>query len=134
MPTVYASIWLIPDDDKYLAKRTGCEMSTQTSMIFGQNKPDAGIQTNLFTVSSLHQAQVSIFVANQGEEYDRFTIALVPNSVSVQPENYLAYNTPLIGNGVIAFSGIYINEGDQVLVSSTEGNCSFTATGMDFGP
>ena len=104
----------------------------QTSKIFGQNKPDAGINTNLFTVSAGHSAQISIFVANQFTDYDYFTIALVPSSESQQPENYLAYETPLSANGIFAFSGIYLNDGDKVFVSTRLGNCSFTATGIDF--
>jgi hypothetical protein len=104
----------------------------QTPKIFGQEKPDANINTNLFTVATGHQAQISIFIANQFNDYDRFTIALVPNATSQQPENYLAFATPLSGNGVLAFSGIYLNAGDKVFVSSEGGNCSFTATGIDF--
>jgi hypothetical protein len=102
--------------------------------ILGQNKPTAMIDTNLFTVATGHQAQVSIFVANQGDDYDRFTIALVPSGQSEQPENYLAYNTPLVANGVLAFSGIYLNSEDRVQVSTLLGQCSFTATGVDFTP
>jgi len=103
----------------------------QTPKIFGQNKPDPMIDTNLFTVSISHQAQTSIFVSNQSGDYDRFTIALVPYSQSEQPENYLAYHTPLPAHGVIAFSGIYLNSGDRVQVSTELGQCSFTATGLD---
>lgn len=104
----------------------------QVSRIFGQSKPDALINTNLFTVDSGHSVQVSIFVANQFNDYDFFTIALVPASESQQPENYLAYETPLSANGVFAFSGIFLNDGDKVFVSTRLGYCSFTATGIDF--
>ena len=105
---------------------------TDTPKIFGQQKPDALINTNLFTVTTSHSAQISIFVSNQNNDYDRFTIALIPFSQSQQPENYLAYATPISANGVLAFSGIYLNSGDQVWVQSQAGNCSFTATGIDF--
>lgn len=103
-----------------------------TPQIFGQQKPDALINTNLFTVTLGMSAQISIFVANQNNDYDRFTIALIPYSQSEQPENYLAYATPLSANGVLAFSGIYLNGGDQVWVQTQNGNCSFTATGIEF--
>lgn len=109
-------------------------MSTQTLRIFGQNKPDANLSTNLFTVSGSNQVQISIFIANQGEDYDRFYVALIPASTSEQPENFIAYGTPLYGGGVLAFSGIYLNSGDMVWVKSELGNTSFTATGVDFGP
>ena len=103
----------------------------QSPKIFGQQKPDANIDTNLFTVATSHSAQISIFVANQSNDYDTFTVALVPYSQSEQAENYLAYNTPLVAHGVIAFSGIYLSAGDRVQVSTTLGQCSFTATGLD---
>ena len=106
----------------------------QTLKIFGQNKPDAGFNTNLFTVTINNQAQVSIFVANQSNVYDRFTIALIPEDQSEQPENYIAYNTYLYPNGIFAFSGLYFNSGDRVQISSENGNCSFTATGIEFLP
>ena len=105
---------------------------TDTPMIFGQNKPVKLIDTNLFTVATGHQAQVSIFVANQDVDYDQFTIALIPFDESEQVQNYLAYNTQIIGNGILSFSGIYLNSGDMVKVSTQLGQCSFTATGIDF--
>jgi len=104
---------------------------SQIPKIFGQNKPDALVDTNLFTVATGHQAQISIFVCNQIDGYDYFTIALVPYSQSEQTENYLAYNTPLVNHGILAFSGIYLNSGDRVQVSTRLGQCSFTATGLD---
>jgi len=102
--------------------------------ILGQNKPVAHIDTNLFTVATGHQAQISIFIANQSDDFDRFTIALVPANQSEQPENYIAYRSLLVANGVLAFSGLYLNSEDRVQVISENGNCSFTATGIDFVP
>jgi len=107
---------------------------TSTPMIFGQNIPAAMTDTNLFTVAAGHQAQLTIYVANQAPAYDRFTIALVPFNTSEQPENYLAYETPIVSNGILAFSGLYLNSGDRVQVSTNNGSCSFTATGIDFSP
>lgn len=103
-----------------------------TPKIFGQQKPTLLVNTNLFTVTVGRTAQISIFVANQSNNYDRFTIALVPFNTSQQVENYIAFSTPLSSNGVIAFSGIFLNSGDQVWVSTELGQCSFTATGIEF--
>lgn len=103
----------------------------QTPIIFGQNKPIASQDTNLFTVTSSHQAQFSIFVANQGTAVDYFTIALVPNGQSLQTKNYIAFSTPIPGNGVVSYGSISMGAGDQVRISSSLGQCSFTATGLD---
>lgn len=104
----------------------------QTLKIFGQNKPDPNVDTNLFTVGNTNQAQISIFICNQSNDWDRFSISLVPANQSEQLENFLAYNTLISKNAVMAFSGIYLNAGDRVQVYSNGGNCSFTATGIDF--
>lgn len=108
-------------------------MSTTIPSILGQTRPSANIDTNLFTVGITEQAQFSLFVCNLSPQVDYFTIALVPNGAPILPENagtYIAYNTPLIGNGVFAASGLYLNSGDQVRVTSANGNCSVTATGV----
>lgn len=109
-------------------------MPLTTPRILGQNKPDAGVDTNLFTVPAGKQVQFSLFVCNQGSEIDRFTIALIPAGEAEIPSQYIAYDTPLIGNGVFAASGLYMNGNDQVKVMSMNGNFSFTATGMLIDP
>lgn len=109
-------------------------MPSTTPRILGQNKPDALVNTNLFTVTAGKQAQFSLFVCNQGAAIDRFTIALIPAGEAELPSSYIAYNTPLIGNGVFAASGIYLNGNDQVKVTSQLGQVSFTATGIEINP
>ena len=108
-------------------------MSNTIPSILGQSKPAANVDTNLFTVPYGTQAQFSLFVCNQSPVVDYFTIALVQYGTPTSPENpsnYIAYNTPLIGNGVFAASGLYLNMGDQVRITSAGGNCSVTATGV----
>ena len=108
-------------------------MSTTIPSIIGQNYPAAGVDTNLFTVPLNQQVQFSIFVCNQSSSYDYFTIALVKSGGQTSPElpsTFIAYNTPLVNNGVFSASGLYLNSGDQVRVMSTNGSCSFNATGI----
>lgn len=107
-------------------------MST-TPRIFGQSKPVADIETNLLTVSTGATAQLNLFVANQSSSIDTFSIQLVPNGDSPDESRFIAYDTPLIGNGVFSVSGISLSSGDQVIVKTNGGNCSITATGLQFG-
>ncbi len=107
-------------------------MTTTTPRIFGQVKPVANIETTLLTVAYTSQAQMSIFIANQSSTIDRFSIEILPFNTSPDFSRYIAYNTPLIGNGVFALSGIALNSGDQIVVSTANGDCSFTATGLEF--
>jgi hypothetical protein len=109
-------------------------MTTTTPQIFGQAKPVANIQTNLLTVANDKQAQISLFVCNQGSVADSFSIELLPSGDSPDPSRYIAYNTPILANGVFAVAGVALNSGDSVLVSTTQGNCSITATGFSVNP
>ena len=105
---------------------------TSIPQIFGQQKPQAQVNTRLFTVAENNTAQFSIFITNQSGAYDGYNIALVPFGTTEMSANFLAYNTQLAGNAIVSFSGLYLNGGDSVFVESTYGNCSFMATGVDF--
>lgn len=105
-------------------------MTTTTPRIFGQAKPVATIQTNLLTVGNNAQAQVSLFVCNQDAAIDQFSIELLPSGDSPDPSRYIAFNTPILGNGVFAVAGVSLSSGDSIVVSTVNGNCSITATGL----
>ena len=105
-----------------------------TPKILGQAKPAALTTVTLFTVTSSNTVEFSIYINNQSKLYDGYSIALVPNGSAQTAASQLAFNTQLDGGTTTAFSGLYLNSGDRVLVSSTFGNCSFTATGIDFSP
>lgn len=103
---------------------------TTIPKIFGQAKPDADVLTVLYTVPVGKRAQVTIFVCNQNNSAETFSIQL--RRQLDLPETYISYNTILISNGVFAFSSIGLDIGESVWVKSTYGNASFTATGIEF--
>ena len=105
-------------------------MTTTTPQIFGQALPVALVQTNLLTVPSGAQAQINMFVCNQGAVYDYFSIELIPSGDNPDPSRFVAFNTPILPHGVFSMAGISLNSGDVVVVSTANGQCSFTATGM----
>ena len=109
-------------------------MSQTVPSILGQTKPTAGVDTTLFSVGVNYQAQFTVYVANQGSTPDTFTVALVPNGGIEQGASYIAYNTAILANGVVALSGLFLNSGDRVQVASSQGQCSFTATGLTITP
>jgi len=105
---------------------------TQSPRIFAQQYPDAGIDTNLMTVTTGHSTQLSVFVANHNSGEDAISVALVPyNEGNTLPPNYIAYQTRIIGYGIICFSGLFLSSGDQIRVTSQGGFSSFTSTGVD---
>lgn len=104
-----------------------------TPKIFYQLKPiNAMVTSLLYQVPLNKQAQVTVFLANQVSNADYFSIVLVPTGYSESSAMFLAYDTPIIGNGVFAMSGICMSSGDQLRVKSLGGKISFTATGMEF--
>jgi len=105
-------------------------MTTTTPGILGQNKPSAGVDTNLFTVATGTQVQFNMFVCNQASSADQFNIALVPYLGTENTSTYIAYNTPIIANGLVSLGGLFLNSGDQVQILSVNGTSSFTATGL----
>ena len=109
-------------------------MTTTIPRIFGQTKPVAGIETTLLTIAPTSTAQLNLFVANQSANIDQFSIEIIPYEDSPDPSRFIAYNTPLIANGVFAVAGIGLSSGDTVVVSTVNGNCSITGTGLEFTP
>jgi len=106
-------------------------MSINTPRIFGQLKPtDTVNPTILYTVSTNTRAQVTMFVCNQEADIEFFRIALVPFGGTLITARYIAFDSPLAGNGVFSVSGIGLNQGDSIWVKSASGNLSFTATGV----
>jgi|APCry1669189768_1035252.scaffolds.fasta_scaffold01991_9 hypothetical protein len=106
-----------------------------TTQILGQAKPSAATNTMLFTVAGSNSVEFSIYINNQSQVYDGYSIALIPyGQTGPAAQQYLALNTQIAGGATAAFSGLYLNSGDSVIVASTAGNCSFTATGIDFSP
>lgn len=109
-------------------------MATSTPRIFGQSKPIGTVSTILYTVPVNRQAQVTLFISNQSGSADNFQVALVQAGQTLGTARYIAYDTPLIGNGVFALTGIGLNSQDTIHVRSQLGNLSFTATGVEFSP
>lgn len=109
-------------------------MTSTLPRILGQNKPDPQVDTTLFTVAGSNQVQFSLFVCNQGDDIDRFTVSLIQSGGIETPATYIAYDTPLIGHGVFAASGLYLNSGDMVMIRSVGGTISFTASGIELIP
>ena len=92
---------------------------TAKPQILGTAKPLALVPATLFTVPPGATAELSIFINNQDINYDGYTISLVPSGQPITVSTRLAYNTQLAGQSTVSFSALYLNSGDEVVVSST---------------
>lgn len=108
-------------------------MAITTPRIFAQLKPtDTVNETRLLQLNPATHGQVTLYVCNQGSGAEFFRIALVPANSVLASARYIAYDTPLTGNGVFSVAGIGLSAGDAIWVKSTNGDLSFTATGIEF--
>ena len=113
-------------------------MTVNTPKIFDQAKPPAsgtggGPETalTLYTVPVGRQAQVTMFICNQMNELDTFRVAIVKSADALTTARYIAWDTPIVANGVFSLSGIGLNSGESIRVRSQYGFLSFTATGIE---
>ncbi|CAB4122462.1 hypothetical protein UFOVP29_24 [uncultured Caudovirales phage] len=95
--------------------------------IFHQGKPDAGVDTLLYT--SAGKVIANIWLGNQSGE-DHVSIAIVPNGNTLSDENYIAYDTPVATNYIFYLQTICFGLGDTVWIRSQNGTSSFTLTGQ----
>jgi hypothetical protein len=99
--------------------------------ILGRVKPAAITNTTLYTVPGSTQANVNIFVSNQGSGEDQIRIALTPSGSALAATDYLAYDTVISGNGTLNFTGIALAAAGFITVYSVNGTSSFVATGIE---
>ena len=99
--------------------------------ILGRVKPDAITNTILYTVPAGTQANVNLFIANQGPGEDQVRVALTPSGSVLAATDYIIYNTTIQGNSSINLTGIALATGGFITVYSLNGTTSFVATGIE---
>lgn len=101
--------------------------------ILGQSAPAATTLTDVYTVPSATEAIISsIVVANRGSSDATFRIAARPNGAAVSDEHYIAYDTPILANDVVALSlGLTVDAADVVSVYASNTDLSFGVFGSE---
>jgi hypothetical protein len=99
--------------------------------ILGRAKPAADTPATLYTVPALNQAELAIFVCNQGVAADAISVAVTPSGQVIGATDYLLSVHEIDGNGSLQLTGIALATGDFITVKSRDGNCSFVATGIE---
>jgi hypothetical protein len=104
--------------------------------VLGQNKPEAGTLTDIYTVPSSTEAVIStITVANMGPVATQYRIAVAPNGAETgisSMEHYLVYDTTIPPLDSLALTlGITINAADVVRVESYSGLVAFQVFGSE---
>lgn len=88
---------------------------------------------SLYTCPSATQTIVSsIVVTNREASSNTFRIILRPNDESLADKHYLAYDTPIAANDIVALTlGITMDASDQIYVLGSDTNLTFQAFGSE---
>ena len=88
---------------------------------------------SLYTCPSATQTIVSsIVITNREAAENTFRIILRPNNETLADKHYIAYDTPITANNVIALTlGITMDASDQLYVLGSDTNLTFQAFGSE---
>lgn len=103
--------------------------------VLGQSAPAATTNTDIYTVASSPTTQTiisSIVVSNRGTSSTSFRIAVRPNGVTLANSHYIAFDTPIAANDVVALTlGVTIDSADVVTVYGGNANLTFSLFGSE---
>lgn len=106
---------------------------TITYKVLGQSNPAATTATTLYTVPSATSAIVStINICNQAATAGTFRVAIRPAGASLSASHYLAYDTTIPANDMMAITiGITLATTDVITVYASSTSLSFHAYGNE---
>lgn len=90
----------------------------------------ADTDTLLYTVPASSRATVNIRVANRNTTDAKVRVAIGAGA-SPAPEDYLDYDIPVLGNGILEDTGIVCSAGEKVWVRSGQPNVSVRVHGFE---
>jgi glucose-6-phosphate dehydrogenase assembly protein OpcA len=104
-----------------------------TYKVLGQVAPSATTATTLETVPSATQVVVStITVCNRAATAATFRIAVRPAGATLANEHYVAYDSTVGANDIVALTiGITLAATDVITVYASTANLSFNAFGSE---
>jgi hypothetical protein len=104
-----------------------------TYKILGQSAPSASDTATLYVTPSDTQTVIStITVSNRSSSGADFRISVRPGGEALANKHYIAYDTPLTANDIIALTlGVCMSAGDVLEVYSSAANLSFSAFGSE---
>lgn len=101
--------------------------------VLGQSAPAATTATDVYTVAASTQVVISsIVVANRAASSTSFRIAVRPNGAALATSHYIAFDTPIAANDLVALSlGVTVDAADVVTVYAGNANLTFSLFGTE---
>lgn len=105
----------------------------QTHKLLGRANPAAATPTTLYTAPALTKTQVySLIICNTSSGDDSVSVWLVPSGGALANSNAIISGMPIGTLDPYAMNVPMILEaGDFIRVQSTNGTCTFTASGLE---
>lgn len=101
--------------------------------VLGQSAPSATTDTTVYTVPASTQVVISsIVVANRGATGTTFRISVRPNGATLATSHYIAFDTAISSNDVVALSlGLTVDAADVIGVYAGNANLTFSLYGSE---
>ena len=99
--------------------------------ILGQASPSSGVTVALYTVPANKTATVKVVFANRAASSAAVDLAASPNGAALANEHYLTYGYFLAARDAVSSVTYTLGDGDIVRVKSSNGEVSFTCTGIE---
>ena len=104
-----------------------------TYRVLGQAAPAATTNTDLYTVGAGKSAVIStLTVCNRSASSATYRIAVRPSGAPLANEDYIAYDTTIVGNDTVALTlGITLAATDIITVYASANTLSFNLFGSE---
>ena len=97
----------------------------------GQSAPLATTLTDIYTAPAAKQATGRVFVTNRGNQPATFRISVAVDGAADADEQYVAWDKAITGNDTGSTVAFFVGNDDVVRVFASNGNLSFTFTGIE---
>ncbi len=101
-----------------------------THGILGQAAPSGAQLTTIYTAPVGKHATAKVVVANRSA-VDLFRIAVSPAGAAIEAKHYIVYDKAIAANDSLSSTTFTVRATDVVRVYATNGNLSFTLTGIE---
>lgn len=98
--------------------------------VLGQAAPSGAQLTTIYTAPTARHATARVIVTNRSG-IDLFRIAVSPAGAAIENKHYIAYDKVIAANDSISSAAFTVKATDVVRVYATNGNLSFTLTGIE---
>jgi hypothetical protein len=99
--------------------------------LLGQSAPAATTATPVYTVPVQKRATVMVYGCERGGGTPTYRLALREDGDTLANAHYIVYDLAFTANAAVAYGPFELDETDIVQVYASDGNTSWTVTGVE---